>query len=253
MEKLKTEVNICLNRALSASCFFFLELPQGYEAVFPKHNITEMNSNTTNYAENTMVYTTIPPNEGDGDGNTEWIVQGPTKQKVVGAPGFPSPVPKVLGPPSYVIRPTPDMGLGCFATRAIQVGDLVFAERPLLVSPRGLKLPDMDDESLIQQYGIQKYQMIALAEYEKVLEVAVGRMSDDNRKAFMALANNHQEDGSGPILGIIRTNGYGTSGLFDGPKVLPDQTNVYSAVLKVGSRINHRYMWSVLDFLLRKY
>jgi len=233
--------------------FFFLELPKGYEAVFPKQKITGMNSNATNYTKNMMVYTTIPPNEEDADGNTEWIVEGPTKQKVVRAPGFPGPVPKVLGRPSYVIRPTPDMGLGCFATRAIQVGDLVFAERPLLVSPRGLKLLDMDSVSLIQQYGMHKYQMIALAEYEKVLEVAVGRMSDESRKAFMALANNHQEDGSGPILGIIRTNGYGTSGLFDGPKVLPDQTNVYSAVLKIGSRINHRYMWFVLDFLLRKY
>ena len=75
-------------------------------------------------------------------------------------------------------------------------------------------------------------------EWEEHLGIALKRMTDANRKAFMALANSHTEDGSGPILGIIRTNGYIVPGLYDGHE--DDNTKTYSAVLNVMSRLNHR-------------
>ncbi len=31
----------------------------------------------------------------------------------------------------------------------------------------------------------------------------------------MALHNSHTQDGSGPLMGVIRTNGYGLAGLHD--------------------------------------
>ena len=55
----------------------------------------------------------------------------------------------------------------------------------------------------------------------------------------MALANSYTEDGSGPILGIVRTNGYQVPGLYDSGDE-DDNAGAYTAVLKVMSRINHR-------------
>jgi len=72
-----------------------------------------------------------------------------------------------------------------------------------------------------------------LQEWEERLDIASKRMTDENRKAFMALANSHTEDGSGPILGIIRTNGYKVPGLYDGHE--DDNTRAYTAVLNVMS------------------
>lgn len=37
----------------------------------------------------------------------------------------------------------------------------------------------------------------------------IWRFCDLSQAAFKALANNQTEDGSGPILGVIRTNGFG--------------------------------------------
>ena len=127
-----------------------LEVPKGYEASIPQRTKVETDSDTIDYSKNELIITTIPPTR-DPDGNTECMITATTKQKVVGTPGFPRPLPKVSGPPSYVIRPTPDMGLGCFATRAIQVGDLVFAERPLLISPRSIWLTSSDEAA--RKYG----------------------------------------------------------------------------------------------------
>ena len=64
-------------------------------------------------------------------------------------------------------------------------------------------------------------------------------MTDENREAFMALANSYTEDGSGPILGIFRTNGYQVPGLYDSGHE-DDDAGACTSVLKVMLRINHR-------------
>jgi len=61
----------------------------------------------------------MPP---DPDGHSEWIVRGPTKDKVTNAPGYPQPVPK--HPRSIAVKSTPTMGKGVFATRDIQMGKI---------------------------------------------------------------------------------------------------------------------------------
>ena len=198
-----------------------------------------------------LVFTTIPTKmftgPRDPDGHSEWIVHGPTKAKVINAPGYPQPVPKSKASygtqSAYIIKSTPDMGLGVFATRDIKLGELIFAERPLLVSPRstvGLSLANT------QHYNLKTQMAILMMEWEKTLEVAVGRMEPEDRNAFMELANSHKDDGSGPILGIIRTNGFRVgSNIFDGPEIRADGNNAYSGVIKIGSRINHRYVYLV--------
>ncbi|KAF9538637.1 SET domain-containing protein, partial [Agrocybe pediades] len=184
-----------------------------------------------------LTFTTIASDGGPAADNTELILEAPTKQKIVSSPGFLKPVPKPSDPTCYAVRSTPDMGLGCFATRAIEAGEIVFAERPLLVVPAACRLGN--SSQIIARYGIHQGNLVVLAEWEKVLEVAVARMTEENRKAFMALANNHTEDGSGPILGIARTNGYTTDKIFDGPVRLANNANMYSLILKIGSRVNH--------------
>jgi hypothetical protein len=92
---------------------------------------------------------------------------------------------------------------------------------------------------------MEDYTKIVMFEREQQLEVAVGRIDPDTKVRLMALMNSHLEDGSGPISGIVRTNGYGVDTFWDG-HVQPDENNpaheyhFYSVVCDIGSRINHR-------------
>ena len=118
-----------------------------------------------------MLFTTIPSATASGprdpDGHSEWIVYGPTKAKVFNTPGFPKPVPKPEGTlPAYIIKNTPDMGLGVFATRDIMMGELIFAERQLLVSPRSNLGVSIVDEKA-QYYDLKTQTAITMMEWEK--------------------------------------------------------------------------------------
>ena len=46
-------------------------------------------------------------------------------------------------------------------------------------------------------------------------------MNEKDRNARMELANCHKEDGSGPLVGIMRTNTFAADDLVDGPKGVP--------------------------------
>jgi hypothetical protein len=208
----------------------------------------------TNHPENTMLMTTIPTrfdgSPPDPDGHSEWIVHALTKSKVLNAPGYPQPVPKVPGNvKSYVVKSTPTMGKGVFATRDIPMGGVIFAERPLLVVPSGLSETTMVD---VNKYNLADYTNIMLFQREQQLEMAVRRMEPERRAKLMALANSHSEDGSGPISGIVRTNGYGLTKLWD-EDAKPDEGGAsnpryYSAICDVGSRINHRFCFFIAIF-----
>ena len=76
-------------------------------------------------------------------------------------------------------------------------------------------------------------------EWKERLGITLKRITNENREAFMALANSYTEDASGPILGIVRANGYQVPGLYDGGHE-DDNAGAYTTVLKVMSRINHR-------------
>jgi len=71
---------------------------------------------------------------------------------------------------------------------------------------------------------------------EKTLREPLDRMDPESRAAYMALANCHTEDGSGPLMGILRTNGLGISGLRPDVK---GKLGIYSTVCKDISRLNH--------------
>ena len=202
----------------------------------------EFSADTVDYSENMIVFTTLPPMnlgatlDDEPDNWTECILAGHIKRRILSTPGFPRPVQKTAsGKVYHRVGPSTFGGLGMFATRPVRTGDLIIAERPLLISPRGFDMRvGSGSKGLTEAQIIQ----VRMQEWEEHLGIALKRMSDENRKAFMALANSHTEDGSGPILGIIRTNAYEVPGLYDGQE--DDITRCYAAVLNVMSRINHR-------------
>lgn len=136
----------------------------------------------------------------------------------------------------YEVKSTSDMAEGLFANRDIKRGDIFLAERPLLVVPHGVR--PLSTGTIPDHYTPQQIQQIIAHEFESVLEFALGRSSSENQAAYKALHNAHTGDGSGPLLGIMRTNAYGIGSLYDGT----DEVANYGAICKVASRINHRYV-----------
>lgn len=62
-------------------------------------------------------------------------------------------------------------------------------------------------------------------------------MSPEALKAYTSLSNSHQTDGSGPLTGILRTNGFDVGVRDPGAE---HGEGAYSCVGAVGSRFNHR-------------
>ena len=180
------------------------------------------------------------PHIDDGDGSTEWIIKDcNAKAKVFKTPGYPARTPKPRRLNLHEVRTTPDMGQGVFAKRNIKRGDLIFSERPLLIAPTWLGGEETSD-----QYHGNQFRQVMMFEFEKVLEVAVKRMPEKERALFMALHNSHTADGTGPLLGIMRTNAFGVSDISD------SGIKTYGAISDVGSRLNHRYIPVFTDELV---
>jgi hypothetical protein len=206
-------------------------LPVDYDKSKAKLPYKELDAMKTDVDATHLLFTTIPQ-PSDGDGSSEWIVNGPTKAKVLKAPGYPARIPKPPRPDLYEIRSTTHMGFGVFAKHDIKRGDLIFSERPLLVSPMGLR----SLSEIPSHYTSAQVKQVVMFENEQLLETAVGRMTEQNRAKYKSLHNSHQGDGSGPLLGIMRTNGYGVEALYDGL----EKELLYTVIVNVGSRINHR-------------
>ncbi|KAF8902873.1 hypothetical protein CPB84DRAFT_1678515, partial [Gymnopilus junonius] len=194
--------------------------------------------------EDVLLITNIPPRREDvppdSQGHSEWIVRASTKPKVINHPGFPQALRIINGPPAYEIKETPDtmVGGGVFATRDIKAGKLIFTERPLIVAPRYIDLPDPQSFQDLEPYTRERLlQLLMMRKFELLLKLAMDRMDEEDQNAFLALRNCHKEDGSGPLLGILRTNGFGINKLYDGEE--RTDRKLYTGVTKIGSRINH--------------
>ncbi|KAF8977342.1 hypothetical protein BDQ17DRAFT_140248 [Cyathus striatus] len=89
-------------------------------------------------------------------------------------------------PLAYEIRKTPTMGYGMYATRDLDIGDLVLVERPLITVPLSPDLsglpsyPEMFDSIMEEsrKTGITKTPLPII---EPLLDLAFGRMDDENR------------------------------------------------------------------------
>ncbi|KAJ7641067.1 hypothetical protein FB45DRAFT_899372 [Roridomyces roridus] len=200
-------------------------------------------------AQGMIVHTTVPFDKAlPGEHTTECIFHPGSKEVLMGLSGFPQPMVKRVGKKSpVVVKEASGMGLGVFATRGIKAGELIFSERPLLVG--GQALPTALRASWTREQKSQS----SLNQLEKMLAVAVDRMSDEDKAAYMALKNSHLEDGSGPLAGIYRTNGLGIEGLRPELKK-GDATAFCSGVGNLVSRLNHSCSrnvtahWNMLTF-----
>ncbi|KAJ6448907.1 hypothetical protein C8R45DRAFT_1131511 [Mycena sanguinolenta] len=180
---------------------------------------------------NFITSTTLPLNAKPDEPVTECIFYPGSKEVVLNCPGFPQPLVHPTTP-TFRLRAVPGKGMGLFSTRDLKMGDLILCERPLLVSP--CVVPTDPDPSLTDEMSRQ----YILDMSEEYYAIAVGRMWPKDKVAFMALANSHTEDGSGPCSGIIRTNGLVIDGLLPSKTSLP--RDIYSATCKDISRLNHR-------------
>jgi len=218
--KIKVKTLTVISLLSSLLIHLIQALPQDYD------------KNNASLVLQATLFKTIP-HVHDGDGSTEWIIRDPrAEKKVMDTPGYPARKPKPSRPGLYEVRTTEKMGQGVFAKRIIKRGDIIFSERPLLISPNWLAKADIN-----KTYTLEQSRQVMMFEYEKVLEVAVQRMSEDDKALYMALYNSHTTDGTGPLMGVMRTNGFGASELSDDG----DGLLHYSAICNLGSRLNHRH------------
>jgi hypothetical protein len=195
--------------------------------------------------EDMTLYTTQPSiamnaTPANHEGWTECLLYPQVKALILATPGFPA---RLLRPsaPKYRLVPIPDKGQGLVSTANIHASDLILSERPLTLTPASTGLSKF---RFLRELSAKEKYLAALYEWEHSLKILFDRLHPDYQAAFMALANSHQHDGSGPISGIIRTNGMGVSFLEPGKyrteKPQPGDKGMYTAVCKEISRLNHR-------------
>lgn len=202
----------------------------------------EFSPDTVNYDPDVYVYTSLPATKPPfiAEGLAECILRGPDKRAIVSVPGFPKPMtsPSTV---SYRIAPVEGMGQGVFVTRNLSTGDLIITERPLMIAPRAITTGG----SYPKYFTHEQVRQAKMFEWEEQLQRCYSRMEPNRKAAFDALYNSHTEDGSGRILGIMRTNGYSI-----GTLAASDDDNgvlAYSAICDKMSRINHRYVSPTLS------
>ncbi|KAJ6497624.1 hypothetical protein C8R45DRAFT_134010 [Mycena sanguinolenta] len=203
-----------------------ISLPEGFEYGSIRYEECDPGSRST---PGIMNHTSVPFTGADEQVSECFFFSG-SKEVLMGIPNFPHPILQVATP-AFRLTDVPGKGAGLLSTRALKTGDLILDERPLFVCARGVPIavPPIFTPAQVGQYQLQKL--------EEYCEIAINRMRPEAKNAFMALWNCHKEDGSGPIMGIVRTNGLSLQGLR--PGVQDHQTNQYSAVCKDISRLNH--------------
>ncbi|KAG7447170.1 SET domain-containing protein [Guyanagaster necrorhizus] len=182
-------------------------------------------------------------------GWSQCLLSGYLKRRLEHISRFPRPL-KETEDKAYLISSAPGKGLGMFAARKIKMGDLIADERPLMVvplAPVGIAVTPI-------RQGMTKEEVNqAILDYsEGIMRPIFERLHDGSQKEFMKLHNSHLHDGSGPVLGVIRTNGYGLGDqLKDDTKTVellsksnPDEKlksliGKYSSVHNILSRVNH--------------
>ncbi|KAF8876952.1 hypothetical protein BD779DRAFT_127291 [Infundibulicybe gibba] len=193
----------------------------------------------TGYAvdERGINYISVPPKPDDAtlaeypDGWSECLVSDKIKDEILSTPGFPAPL--VHPPKAHRIGPVPGKGLGIFATRDLDMGDLVYVERPLLVIPsRAAHAKIGTPLDWTKEKSKRATMFVVNQQYYRAFE----RLEPEAQDAFLSLANIHTEDGSWTVHGICRTNGFGIEELVDTVDTLEAP---YIAVCKEFSRANH--------------
>jgi hypothetical protein len=148
---------------------------------------------------------------------TTSMLHAGTKEALWNLPDFLKPLnsPPPTGWP-FIIKDVPNMGKGLYARETIQSGELILAERPLILMP--ILLPYIPGKS---------------PHPDQLLERLLERLDDGARRHFYSLHN--CKGSSVPQLrGILDTNMLNV-GMLPGP-----YAGAHGAVCSLISRINHR-------------
>ncbi|RXW13330.1 hypothetical protein EST38_g12523 [Candolleomyces aberdarensis] len=228
-----------------------VELPENLEEngyIFREMILPTKAPKTTTDHPGLLVPTSVPPIHSTGEktdpnSHTAWITCAESKARYF-AKGWPKPIPKI--PIKIAVREADDdMGLGLFATRDIKRFELVLVERPYVVYPKAIASVSLTDKAA-RELTRSQFMQLGLMQTEKLFEqVMKDSMTEEARNGYMALANSHKHDGSGPIDGVSRTNGYVIMFGDKMPGFDEDFHRGYSAVSRIGSRINHSCMSNI--------
>ncbi|KAF7295988.1 Aldehyde dehydrogenase [Mycena kentingensis (nom. inval.)] len=197
----------------------------------PKFDLREVKPGEDVPEDCLIRFTRIPPYEENVEPTAECIFNRGVKEMLYKIPNFPHPLPpQPYTEPAFRVAQFPGRGLGLFSTRTLKQGDAILVERPLLVTPAAYpaKYPS--------HYTMAQYVQHMLNEFERGVERTMEKMEPKHKEAFMALHNSHTEDGSGPLVGRVRTNGIGLQ------ELSPDNTGVtsmHTAICEFISRLNH--------------
>jgi hypothetical protein len=184
---------------------------------------------TLRYSDHTFFHIVVPASDTP-DGVTDCLIWGPEDKKLI--PKYPTPL---RNPPTrnFEIRSAgdPKMGLGLFATRDFQVGDLILHERPILLVPRLLDSAFITGALSVNSPAHQ-------AAWQSIFCPFFERVSKEKQNKYRALANGYPEDELVPLMGTWRTNS-----LENSLHITGEQGNMYTAVYEHGSRVNHRWVY----------
>ncbi|KAF5365329.1 hypothetical protein D9758_005412 [Tetrapyrgos nigripes] len=172
----------------------------------------EMDSSLLDHPDDLWIITTQPATADELDGRSECYVSGRAKRAIVNFPGFPSSLPRPTnGANCWRVENSPGKGMGVFANCDMKQGDLIMAERPLLVIPAMMEpmIP------MTMHTTPEQMRQLVLLQQEKTMEMLVGRLTEEDQKAYRELYNCHTEDGSGPLFGVHRTNALEVSDYFE--------------------------------------
>ncbi|KAF8985023.1 hypothetical protein BDQ17DRAFT_1548715 [Cyathus striatus] len=163
------------------------------------------------YPPGTIICTSIP-SQKDPNGVTECLIPTQLKSQILNIPGFPR-APPDSPVDTYSISSMESKGLGMVATRTIGIGQLIVAERPIIL------IPDVLPFDANYVYSALRH---------AIIDYLASRLPSENSVAMYWLANVHL-NASPQCHGIFETNSMAV--MFGTVK--------YLALTKEISRINH--------------
>ncbi|KIK71653.1 hypothetical protein GYMLUDRAFT_254778 [Collybiopsis luxurians FD-317 M1] len=212
-------------------------VPKDYETKFEAQ---EYSGFKMDYDPREMIWTSVPLVDHRckladmPEGWTECLISGPLKHIIHETPDFPREPLSPSGGKAYWIGPAGNKGIWMFSKRFMAAREMIVDERPMMLMPSCTAAASKNlTMKNVGEYTVEQRKQIVLHGLNRMVQVTFDRMPPEHQKAFMELHNSHTHDGSGELVGRVRTNAL---------KALPDTTGragSYVVICKDLSRINH--------------
>ncbi|KAF8996660.1 hypothetical protein BDQ17DRAFT_1329875 [Cyathus striatus] len=180
----------------------------------------------TDYPPSTIICTRIP-SLTDPHGITQCILPLDLKSHILSIPDFPLAPPNPSQQEVYRVAPTQSKGLGLFAMSTIEIGQLILAERPLLIVPCDTAF-NVSDIHTISRHSSECMKSALSGALVKLLVLS---MPEENNRSFFELCNSHPDDWEGVVHGTFRTNAVDV-------KITACDMR-FKGVMKTMARVNH--------------